>query len=158
MASLGFDTRTAEPMRDFSEPIPAGDYVVVMVESERKPTKAGTGEYLKCVWEVVKGEHKGRKLFANYNIANPNPDAERIGRAEITAACRACGKPNATDTAELHKIPIVVKVAVQKKSDGSGELENRIKAYHPKDGGLPPAAKAADEPVKPLPKDESDPF
>lgn len=157
MASLGFDTRTAEPLKNFSEPIPAGEYVAAIVDSERKPTTAGTGELIKCVWEILKGEHKGRKLFANYNILNPNEDAQRIGRAEIAAACRACGKPNATDTSELHNIVVVLKVAIQKRKD-TGELENRIKAYHPKDGGLPPAAKAAEEPVKPLPKDESDPF
>ena len=28
-----------------------------------KPTKNGTGQYLECEYQVLDGEHKGRKLF-----------------------------------------------------------------------------------------------
>ena len=46
MANLqGFDANQVEPSDDL-EPIPDGKYVAVITDSEMKPTKAGTGNYL----------------------------------------------------------------------------------------------------------------
>ena len=46
MANLqGFDANTVEPADDL-DPIPDGKYIAVITDSEMKPTKAGTGNYL----------------------------------------------------------------------------------------------------------------
>jgi len=159
MAVLNFDAASTEPLADLSEPIPAGEYLAQIVESEMKPTKAGTGEYLRLVWEIVKGQYKGRKLFDNLNVQNPNDEAVRIAKATLSAICRAVGVGKLTDSQQLHGKTVLLKVKIQTSKD-TGDLENRIRAYSPKpDGSLPPAAKAAEEPAaKPLPKDDSDPF
>ena len=49
MDEVFFDASSVEPAGSF-DPIPAGSYEVVILESNWKPTKAGTGSYLeiKC--------------------------------------------------------------------------------------------------------------
>ena len=87
MADLhGFDANQVKPTTDFV-PLPAGKYLAVIVESEFKPTKSGNGSYLELTFEVIDGEHKGRKLWARLNLDNPNPTAVEIARAELSAIC-----------------------------------------------------------------------
>lgn len=151
MASLnGFNAAEVEPSTGF-DPIPAGEYLATIIESEQKTTKAGDGEYLKLVFEVLDGAFRGRKLFVNLNLKNPNPEAVRIARAELSAICRAVGVLAPKDSVEIHNLPLTVKVGL-KKND-LGESENRIKGYTPR-GGVKPAAK----PVAPKTGEEKAPW
>ena len=78
MVSLGnFDANTVEPTSSF-EAIPAGKYLAAIVASERKPTKAGTGNYLELTFQVLEGEYKNRHLWARLNLENPNATAVEI--------------------------------------------------------------------------------
>jgi hypothetical protein len=62
MADLrGFDANNVEPAGDF-EPIPAGKYLAVITDSEMKPTKAGTGNYLQLTFQVIEGPCSNRLL------------------------------------------------------------------------------------------------
>ena len=97
MALLNFNANEVEPNAPF-EVIPAGKYNAVIVESEMKATRAGTGRYLKLVFEITDGEYAGRKLFASINLENPNQDAVRIGRAELSAVCHAVNVLDLQDT------------------------------------------------------------
>lgn len=134
MASLsGFNAAEVEPSKGF-EPLPAGKYLAMIVNSELKPTQAGTGEYLKLEFEIIDGEFKGRKLFANLNLDNPNAQAVQIARAELSAICRAVNVLQPKDSVELHNLPLVLKVGMEKRKD-TNELQNRIKGYEPKEIG-----------------------
>lgn len=137
MANLtGFNAAEVEPNKGF-DPIPAGYYPGAMVASEMKTTQAGTGQYLKCEFQILDGEFKGRKLWVNLNLDNPNAEAVRIARGELSAICRACGVLVPKDSAELHNVPISLKVGLRKNSQ-TQELENVIKGYEAK--GAPVAA------------------
>lgn len=131
MANLGnnFDATQHAEMQSF-EPLPAGEYVAQVVSSDVKPTRAGTGQYVKLEWEVLDGEYTGRKVFANYNIVNPNPKAQEIGEREFAAACRAMGQMHVTETESLHAIPCVLKLKIQAGDDKYGP-SNRIVNYTP---------------------------
>ena len=58
----GFNAAAIEPAATY-EPLPAGNYSAVIVESEEKPTKAMTGSYLQLGLEIVEGQYAGRKLM-----------------------------------------------------------------------------------------------
>ena len=58
----GFNAAAIEPAATY-EPLPAGNYSAVIVESEEKPTKAMTGSYLQLGLEIVEGQYAGRKLI-----------------------------------------------------------------------------------------------
>jgi len=133
-----FDART-EPESSF-EPLPAGEYKSVAVNSEMKQTSTG-GEMLSMRFEVLDGQYKGRVLFANFNMRNKSADAVRIARSEFASLCRAANVFNPRDSAELHNKPVVLTVGMEKRKD-TGELQNRIKAYS-QIGGQSTAATAA---------------
>lgn len=128
MASLnGFNAAEVEPSKGF-DPLPVGDYVAMIVDSEEKTTQAGTGSYIKLTIEIVDGDYKGRKLWENLNLNNPSSEAVAIAKATLSAICRAVGVLTPRDTVELHNIPMSVKIGLEKRKD-SGEMQNRIKSY-----------------------------
>jgi hypothetical protein len=142
MADLrGFDANTVEPSSDF-EPIPAGKYLAVIVESEMKANKAGTGHYLQLTFELIDGPYKGRYLWARLNLDNPNATAVQIAKAELSAVCRAVGVLAPNDSTDLHDLPLVIHVKCKKRPD-TGEVTNEIKGYSPKASLAEPAKPAA---------------
>ena len=78
MADLGFKFKPEEVQDSQYEPVPVGDYVCMITESEMKETKAGTGKYIQMNVEIVEGEYQGRKLIERLNIQNPNQKAVEI--------------------------------------------------------------------------------
>lgn len=131
MANLSFDATNVAPSDDFS-PIPAGDYLAVITESEVKPTKAGTGSYLALTFEITEGPSKSRKQWANLNLQNPNPKAVEIAQRELSAICHAAGKLQVFDSQELHYKPMIIRVDIE-QSEGYSP-RNVIKAYKKYDG------------------------
>ena len=115
------------------DPVPAGDYPVIVVDSELKDTKAGTGKFLKVTFEIFEGPKKNQKLWAQYNLINPNPDAAKIGHSQLKALSEACGKPNAKDSSELHNVPLVARVIIKKSAEYGDS--NEIKKVMPYNAG-----------------------
>jgi hypothetical protein len=130
MASLsGFDASKVEP-NDFGV-IPAGDYEACICNSELKATKDGTGEYLNLEIQIVGGQYQNRKLFEKLNLRNKNEQAVQIAKGTLSAICRAVGVLTPNDSSELHNKTFRISVGVR-KSDYSGEMENRIKGFKPR--------------------------
>ncbi len=115
------------------EPLPVGDYLCVIVASEEKQNSKGTGSYLKMELEVIGDAGKGRKLWVNLNLNNPNPDAVRIAQGELSSICKAVGVLSPKDSCELHNIPLLVKVGLETRKD-TGEVQNRVKGYKTRPG------------------------
>jgi len=139
MANLsGFDANRVEPSTDY-DPLPAGKYLAVITESEMKPTKVGTGQYLQLTFEILDGQFKGRKVWARLNLANSNEMTVKIAQAELSAICRAVGVLAPNDSVELHNLPLVISVKCKKRDD-TGDLTNEVKGYAKKDSPQPPAA------------------
>ena len=128
------------------DPIPAGDYLCVIIDSEERKNKSGRGSHLKVVFEVLEGKYKGRKIWSNFNIHNPNPDAEQIGRAHLAAVCRAVGVVSPDDSFELHNKPMVVSVGIEKRKD-TGDERNVTTAYGSEVSHYIGKDKSPDEPV-----------
>jgi hypothetical protein len=128
MADLrGFDANHIEPTTDF-DPIPAGKYLAVITDSEMKPNKAGTGNYLQLTFQIIEGPYQNRFLWARLNLDHPNATAVQIARAELSAICRAVGVLAPKDSIELHNLPLVIRVGCKKRPD-TGEIVNEIKGY-----------------------------
>jgi hypothetical protein len=125
----GFDANTVKP-NEF-EPIPAGDYIAAITESESKPTVKGDGEYLNLKFVILEGEKKNRVLYDRLVLKHPNPQTVQIARGQLSAICRAVGVMVLKDSVELHNLPLKVRVALRKRED-TGEMTNEIKGYKPK--------------------------
>jgi hypothetical protein len=128
MANLnGFNANNVEPAADF-DPIPAAKYVAVITNSEFKPTKNGSGNYLELTFQVIEGEYKNRLLWARLNLEHQNETTSKISRGQLAAICQAVGIMTPKDSAELHNLPLVISVKLKKRSD-TGELVNEIKGF-----------------------------
>ena len=139
MAHLnGFNANEVDPAVGF-DPIPAGKYLAIITESEMKPTKAGTGQYLQLTFQVLDGPYKGRLVWARLNLDNPSDMAVKIARAELSSICRAVGVMAPKDSIELHNLPLTIKVGCTKRSD-TGDITNEIKGYEAKGHTEPVAA------------------
>jgi hypothetical protein len=141
MANLnGFDANQVEPTS--FDPLPAGKYLAVITESEMKATKKAGGQFLNLTFEIIDGQHKGRKVWGRLNLRNENPQAEQIARGQLSAVCRAVGVMTPKDSVELHNLPLVITLKLKKRED-TGDLQNEISAYAKKDAATTPAAAAA---------------
>ena len=142
MASLNFNAANIEPQQSF-DALPAGRYEVIIVDSEMKETKAGTGAYLMLTMEVIGDtKHSGRKLWTRLNLVNPNATAVSIAERELSAICHCVGIMEPGDSDELHNIPLTVDV-VQELNPQSGQMTNRIKGYSTATGAPAPKPSAA---------------
>lgn len=132
MALLNFDATTVEPNASLSV-VPAGEYLGCIVDSQVKSTKAGNGQFLELVFEIVHGEHQGRKIWQRINFKNPNPKAEAVAKRELANLCKALGILHVQHSEVLHNIPLMVQIEVEEGSNGYGP-SNRIKSYSPGKG------------------------
>jgi hypothetical protein len=143
MAKFQFNASEVEvPEAPSYGPLPPGDYEVIVTKTDIRQTKAGTGEYIAVEFQVVGGAGSGRRLWSNYNVANANKQAEDIAKQQFAALCQACGVSDLEDTDELHDIPLIVAVQIDKKD----ETRNKIVAYK---AASAPAPKAATKPAAP---------
>ena len=132
MASLGGFKATEQNTDQSSGALPIGIYALEMSASEVKKTNAGTGTFLSATFDVVEPEHfSGRKVFINYNLENPNPIAENIGKDELARLVRACGfDHDPDDSEELHFIRFTAKVGLEKEKNDGYERKNKIMLYY----------------------------
>ena len=157
MAQFQFSTAGIEPASAPQErqPLPDGTYKAVITDSEMRATKAGTGHYLNFTWEITSGEHRGRKVWANYNVDNPNEKAVEIAKRDLASVCTAMGKNGFEDSQDLHFHEIEVLVKIREASNGYA-ASNEIKGYSAPAGAAPPppaapvapAAEAAPAPLE----------
>ena len=137
----GFNAASVAPATAF-EAIPSGTYAAIITESAMKPTKRGDGEYLQLTLQIIDGEHSGRKLFDRLNLNNPNATAVDIAQRTLSAICHAVGVMQPQDSAELHDIPMQVKVGVEKNAT-DGTNSNGIKGDATAGNGKPAPRAAA---------------
>ena len=132
----GFDASKEE--KAAYTPLPAGLYVVAVVDSKRKPNSKGTGVYLEFVLEVLDGPYQGRRLWDRLNVENPNEMAVRIARAQLASLCLAVGLTTARDTSELHNRPLRIEVGQRVGPDG--RTYNETKGYQALSAAVAPTA------------------
>jgi hypothetical protein len=139
MARLSFDPDATDGTGGFT-PIPPGRYLLEIQESDVRPTKAGTGEYLYLVLRVVTGPFEGRLIWDRLNFSNPNEQAQEIAQKALKRLVRLCGLPISVlhnlDTDALHFKRFEANVSIRQSpgfepqnavrypdiQDGTGEL------------------------------------
>jgi len=133
----GFNAHEVDPNPSL-EPVPAGRYLAIVVDSQLKPTKNGLGEYLEFRFEIVDGPHKGRFVWERLTIKHTNETTVKIAKGNLSALCRAVNRMQPNDSAELHGIPLMIVVGLKKRDD-NGEMTNVVKAFEKRDAVAAPA-------------------
>ena len=134
MASLNgtFDATEVAPAVPL-EVMPPGKYLAHLIESEMLPTKAGDGQLLKLVWEVLEGPSARRKIFDQLNLVNRNEQTVEIAQRTLSAICHAVGHVHVSDSEQLHFKPLIVTLKVQPagpdKYGVNRDARNKVAGY-----------------------------
>jgi hypothetical protein len=155
MASLNgtFDATEVAPAVPL-EVLPPGKYLAHIIESEMLPTRAGDGQYLKLIFEILDGPHKGRKIWDQLNLVNRNEQTVEIARRMLSAICHAVGEVHVSDSEQLHFKPLIVTLKVEPAGpDKNGvhrEARNKVTGYAASNAGIgvPPMPR----PARPAPR------
>lgn len=126
-------------------PLPAGEYEMMIVKSETKPTKSGNGHYLELEMHVVSGAHSGRRHWERLNLDNPNQQAVKIAEESLAKLCMALHLDDVEDSEQLHDQIFVAEIGIDKKD----ETRNVIWGYQGVGGNInnaKPKAPAAPAP------------
>lgn len=140
MSNLNFNANGIDISNNF-EPVPAGDYTVIVTESEVRETKNGTGKYLNLSLEIQGGQFHGRKLWDRLNLWNSNQLAVEIAQRQLAQACHAIGQLQVGDSTELHYKPMTAIVRV--RTEEGREPQNEVRGYKPVANGVAAQAPAA---------------
>jgi hypothetical protein len=92
MASLGqtFDVNELPQGNGGNyDPLPAGWYSATIAGAELKPTKDGSGQYIKVRYDITGPSHQGRVVFGNVNIRK-RLGQSRGNRPPATGRDHAC--------------------------------------------------------------------
>lgn len=131
---MNFDATQVAPDAGF-ETVPAGWYNVAIDDSEMKPTNpkpgeaTSTGAYMQVRFTILDGQYAGRKLFARLNLKNSNQQTVEIAYKQLSAICHAVGVLRIQDSAQLHGIPLKVKVKLRTDPTGKYEDQNDITSF-----------------------------
>ena len=154
MAQFNFNAAAIEPTTREFAPLPAGTYDMMITKSAFKATKAGTGHYLELEMQVVAGQHSGRRHWERLNIDNPNKQAEDIAKQALAALCKAVSLEELVDTEQLHDIPFIANIEIDKKEPD----RNRIVGYAALEVPSQPAPAAAPKAAAPAVKAVAKPW
>lgn len=154
MVALNFNASTVDPAQSF-DPVPPGDYLVHIKESEMAATKTG-GQMLKLTLEILDGQYKGRLVWDRLNLVNNNPQAVEIGYRTLSAICHAAGVIDCQDSSQLHGRPMVAKVKVR-PGDGNYDPSNEVRGYSAANAAQPQPSTPAAVPVAAAPADAATP-
>ena len=126
-----FDPSTHEGTHDF-EPFPPGWYQAQMIENSVEHARNGNGMYLFAVFEILSGDHRGRKIYQNVTLQNASQQAVEIGQRLLTDIYTAIGITAPTkDISVMLLKPVMVRVGIKRDKDGVYLDRNCITSVRP---------------------------
>ena len=152
MAQFSFDTGSVEKRENNYELLPLGWYTAQITNSEIRTLNSGNGQGLKLTFDIIDGQHRGRKVWTTLNVRHTKPDTERWAQQSLRELMESIGLARFSDTTELHNKPLQIKVKVRKDDTGMYDDQNDVAGYKPLAGGAAiPSAGPAARPSAPAP-------
>lgn len=138
MAQLlaAFDAKQYNPEQG-SGSFPVGRHPVVAVASEIKPTSNNDGGYLQYDLQIIDGPNKGVIGPYRLNLYNQSQKAVEIAHRQMSALCHVTGVFNVQDSSQLHNIPFMIEVGLQKGEDAIAKGYTEIKKVFDINGNEP---------------------
>ena len=93
--------------------IPAGHYDAKIVASQM--VAAADGNRLDLNFEIIGGKHDGGTIVKGLHLHSRNANRRWRDRHDLCHICRAVGVMTPHDSSELHNIPMLIEVGVDKR-------------------------------------------
>lgn len=141
MSDLGFMQQQYDETSE-SSVVPAGEYPAKIMGCELKDTKARTGKYISMMFTIEGMNQAGRTVFTNFNVSNPNPQAEEIGIRQLKQLDSAIGGGfRGKDTNDY--LGKQCMIFVTEKNDPQYGKGNEIKSFSASSNAQPSAGTPA---------------
>ena len=113
---------------DEREVLPEGWYNAVPIGAEKKPTIKGDAYKLEYQFEIIdEGKFKGRYVWLNLNLWNPNPKTVEIAKEQLAELGKSCGLNGVlTDSSQVYMRPCMIKIRHEMYE---GNTQVRIKGF-----------------------------
>ena len=141
-----FDATKIDPSQMGGQ-MPVGKHPVVIRESTIKPTKDQTSGYIEFTLQIIDGPSKDVTGPYRLNLYHTNPQTVEIAQRQLSALCHVTNVYQVHDTQQLHNIPFMVEVGLQKDADAAQKGYTEVKKVfdingnepgkHPAGGGQP---------------------
>lgn len=140
-----FDATKFDPTQGVPA-MPVGKHPVVIVDSEVKATSDNTGGMLVLTLQIIDGPAKGQKGAYRLNLYNQSQQAVEIAHRQLSAVCHAIGVFQVQDSQQLHNVPFMVDVTLQKDPEAAKKGYTEVSRVYDRNGnepGKPPQGGAA---------------
>lgn len=117
-----FNAQQFDPTQSTGQ-LPVGKHPVKIIDSEVKANSANTGGYLQLTLQIIDGPQTGTTGAYRLNIYNQSQQAVDIAHRQLSAICHVIGVFNVQDSAQLHNIPFMVEVGLQKGEEKYTEVK-----------------------------------
>jgi len=147
---IGFTADELPESRGDYEPLPEGWYSAEIGDAEIRVTKDGTGQYIRCRYNITGPTKAGRVVFGNLNIMNKSQKAEEIGRQQLGELMRSIGIGRIEDTDQLIGCPLQIKLSIRPAENGYA-AQNEVRGFRAPEGAAPAKAAPAASSAKAAP-------
>ena len=147
---IGFSADELPESRGDYEPLPEGWYSAEIGDAEIRVTKDGTGQYIRCRYNITGPTKAGRVVFGNLNIMNKSQKAEEIGRQQLGELMRSIGLGRIEDTDQLIGCPLQIKLSIRPAENGYA-AQNDVRGFRVAEGAAPAKAAPAASSTKAAP-------
>jgi hypothetical protein len=140
MGNLNFDASNYDPTKADFAPLPVGDYVFMINDTEQKITKNGDNAYLQIALKIPEGQpYAGRVIFDRFNLWAVQGDkyvfrsdqAGQIASENFSSLCHAIGVISPQNHEELRGKKVLAKVVIKEDKTGQYSPSNEVKKYAP---------------------------
>lgn len=134
-----FDATQVAPIQGGGGILPIGEYDVVVISAEVKPTKDNQSGYLQLdLGCISQGPNEGTSGAYRLNIYNQNETAKNIAKGQLSAICHVTGRYQLNSEQDLVNSEFRVRVEPQRDNDEYTE----VRAILNFDGTKPKAGQA----------------
>jgi hypothetical protein len=132
--------------------LPVGRHPVIVESSEVKANKANDGGYLQLNLKLIDGPQTGTTGAYRLNLYHSNPQTAEIAHRQLSAICHVIGVFNVQDSQQLHNIPFIVEVGLQKGEEAAQKGYTEVKKVFDINGNEPGKAGQGAAPAQPQQK------
>lgn len=117
--------------------LPVGRHPCIIESSEVKANKANDGGYLQLNVKLIDGPQTGTTGAYRLNLYHSNPQTAEIAHRQLSAICHCVGVFNVQDSSQLHNIPFIIEVGLQKGEEAAQKGYTEVKKVFDINGNEP---------------------
>lgn len=129
--------------------LPVGKHPVIVESSEVKANAKNDGGYLQLNLKIIDGPAAGTTGAYRLNLYHSSQQTVEIAHRQLSAVCHVIGVFNVQDSAQLHNIPFMVEVGLQKGEEAAQKGYTEVKRVFDAHGNEPGKAGQGQAPAQP---------